>query len=409
MKIILSIGLGRLHFLPAVEALRSVTVQNIEGDSICLNHSRGTGFLSSSDNQLILIMGWIAPFWLGRMSKRLAAREIPEAWVCRKCATAEILTQCAVRLCRLLHLSTNHVEAWGWQLFGWSSRRYLNDADIFHVRSGAGQGGAIRTARRRGMKIIVDHSIAHPRFLAEQVGKEFDMSNLFWRNVMQDCNDADLVLVNSDFVRETFVQYGFPAERLRVVYLGVEKEFRGIRSKKTDSSTALRLLFVGQFGIRKGAEYLMEAMQVLKSRCVHVKLDVVGVAPLYHRQMYEGITFHGKAEHNEVRDFLKTADVFVFPTLAEGCARAVMEAMAAGLCVVTTRESGTPIVDGETGFIVPSKDAAVLADKIEWLARNQAVVERVGAAAAKLVEQHYTWDIYASNVVEVYRDMLGHE
>lgn len=382
MRVLLSIGPGRLHFIPAAQAL---VRQGLD---------------------LTLILGWGVSPRMARWSRRLGARSMPLDVAYRSCAVAELLTQAAVRGARLLHLPADGVEAMGWQGFGWASRRHIRQASIFHVRSGVGRGGAIRKARRLGMKVLVDHSIAHPTYLAQQVGDGYPASSRFWHNVLQDCQEADLVLVNSDFVRETFLQQGFPAAKLRVVYLGVEAEYGRLRQPKGDERQPLRLLFVGHFGRRKGAEALVEAMRLLETRGVAATLDVVGSVETPLPQTPGNIAFHRHLPPARVRDFLRQADLFVFPTLAEGCARSVMEAMAAGVCVVTTPASGAPITDGETGFLVPVQDAPALAERILWLADQRPLLDRIGAAASELVTSAFTWDAYASNVARLYQELL---
>lgn len=382
LHVLLSTGPGRLHFMPAARALRGQGVD------------------------LTLIMGWSSPGWLARRSRRLAARAAPPDIPTRSCALAELATQAALRAARLLHWRGASAEALGWQGFGWASRSHIRDAAILHVRSGAGRGGAIRKARRLGMKVLVDHSIAHPQYLADRVGGEF-AGNPLWHNVLRDCAEADLVLVNSEFVRETFLQQGFPPEKLRVVYLGVERDYAGLRQSRAEAGRPLRLLFVGHFGRRKGADVLLQAMRSLDSQGLAVTLDVVGSVEQRPTRPPPNVALHGLLPPDGVRRFLRKADLFVFPTLAEGCARAVMEAMAAGLCVVTTRQSGAPVADGETGFLVSARDADSLAAKILWLADRRPLIDQVGAAAAELVARRFTWDVYANNVVRVYRELVG--
>lgn len=381
MRVLLSIGPGRLHFVPAAEAMRR----------------RGV--------DLTLILGWTTPGWLARRSRRLAARSLPPDISHRTCAVSELATQSALRAVRLLHCGAGTVEALGWQWYGCASRRHIGNADIFHVRSGAGGGGAIRRARRLGMKVLVDHSIAHPLYLAERVGGVFAADSPFWRNVLRDCQAADILLVNSDFVRETFIEHGFPCEKLRVVYLGVEQAYAGLRQSHASADRPLKLLFVGNFGRRKGADDLLEAMRALDSSGLTATLDVVGSVERVKERLPANVVFHGPLPPDGVRHFLRQADIFVFPTLAEGCARAVMEAMAAGVCVVTTRQSGAPISDGETGFLVPARDATRLAERLAWLARHRGTIDRVGAAA-ELVARRFTWEAYACGVVGVYRELL---
>jgi len=398
VRVLLSTGLGRLHFPPAAHALVA----------------RGV--------DLTVITGWMAwgivPRLLRRMfgdvwADRIGARRA--AWTgvrVRTCGSAEMAAQVLLFLVRRLRGPVSRIEGLGWRWFGRSSVRYLNDASVFHVRSGAGQGGAIQEARKNGMRIVVDHSIAHPQFLATRLGGAFAEEGGLWRGVERDCLDADIVLVNSEFVRQTFVDAGFSAGKLRVVYLGVEAMFRDValRSDRADVAdrSTLRLLFVGGFCARKGADCLLVAMDLLAGRGWKGTLDVVGDL-LFDTEAWrkrEDIRFHGRVKHEQIVAFLKRTDVFVFPTLAEGCAKAVMEAMAAGVCVVTTRESGAPVVDGTTGFLVAAGDAKALADKLEWLAEHRDVVGKVGEAAAVALSG-YTWERYAEKVESLYQELAG--
>jgi hypothetical protein len=126
----------------------------------------------------------------------------------------------------------------GWRAFGWQSQRYLRKAEIFHVRSGAGQAGAIRKAKLAGMKVVVDHSIAHPAFMEQALkpeyntfGLPFDLGprSLLWRLVLADAAVADCLLVNSEFVRETFAKEGYPLDKIRIVHLGVREDFFSLK------------------------------------------------------------------------------------------------------------------------------------------------------------------------------------
>ena len=82
------------------------------------------------------------------------------------------------------------------------SRKYLKNADVLLVRSGAGQSGAIRKARSNGLAVVTDHSIAHPAFMHVALREEFarfgmaagyDSRADLWKLVLRDCDDADLL------------------------------------------------------------------------------------------------------------------------------------------------------------------------------------------------------------------------
>lgn len=318
-----------------------------------------------------------------------------------------------------------------WKLLGFHISRIVKrgtkenlDGIVLHLRSGTGHGGAIKTAKKYGIPVIVDHSIAHPAFMDSQLANEYQkngkrldigIKSPFWRLVAEDCEWADVVLVNSHFVKRTFVEQGFLPEKIKVIYLGVRRDFVGLR-KPTGNLVAdspIRLLFTGGFGFRKGGEYILEALKIVraKARCPF-EMDVVGSYQESigliekYRDQHLPINFHGPVPQDDLKQFLAQSDIYVFPSLAEGCASSGMEAMAAGLCVVTTEESGLPVEDGNTGCIVPAKNAEAIAERILALMGNRMEIDRLGKNAMELIRDNYSWEKYAENVAKLYADLM---
>jgi len=415
-RVIVSTGIGRLHLVQS--AL----------------------WLKRAGMDVSVVQGWIPALpayllnWLGRVIGHpqlvygMLQRRPPELkGSLHSCALAEFVHQLLVRLARMGVGEHWRSARLSWRFFGWCSSRYLKNASVFHVRSGAGQGGAIVKARKRGMKIVVDHSIAHPAFMEKQLADEYQRysepfgmreDNPFWQLVLKDCHDADVILVNSEFVKQTFVEAGFCEKKIRVVYLGVRPDFFFLKERydfteRIKLNQTVRLLFTGGFGFRKGAEYLLQAVKLLLIRGVKIELTVVGSYAEANTILEEfssdhlPVTLVGHIPQDDLKGYLKESDIYVFPSLAEGCASSGMEAMAAGLCMVTTFESGLPVRDGNTGYIVPSKNAVAIADKIEWLCRNPEEVEQTGRRAAAQISSCYTWEKYAEGVAEVYEEALA--
>lgn len=303
-------------------------------------------------------------------------------------------------------------------LYGKLSQKYLRNADIFHVRSGSGMGGAIEKAKANGMKVIVDHSIAHPAFMSFQLEKEFKkngilfdmgMNNPFWQGVLSDCNKADLLLVNSHFVKGTFVEAGYDEKKIRVVYLGVRSDFSRLKMDYTIGDT-IKLLFTGSFGFRKGGEYLLEAIRILNSRNILCELTIVGgfsdAIEILAKYDLPNIKLVGVVPQDELKGYLRNADIYVFPSLCEGCAQSGMEALAAGLPVIATRESGLPIEHGQTGFIIPSKNEQSIVDAVVNVIKDSVLRGNIGRNAAKMMTR-YTWDNYAEEVFKLYQSLLN--
>ena len=321
------------------------------------------------------------------------------------------------------------IMAMAWKVFGWQSKRFIvksgmKGRTVFHVRSGAGHGDAIQQAHKLCMPVVVDHSIAHPAYMENHLRPEYEkngaffdfgMSSAFWKMIVEDCEWADVLLVNSFFVRDTFIEQGYPPEKIKVVYLGTRPDFFGLRTVRAANrgGRKLRLLFTGGFGFRKGAEYILDAIKLLKEKApVLFEMDVVGdyssakglIAKHHDEEL--PITFHGPVPQDDLKQFLSQSDIYVFPSLAEGCACSGMEALAAGLCVVGTHEAGFPIEDGVNGCVIPAKNAEAVAARILDLMKNPESIDRMGAAAAALIRTHYTWEQYAESVKKIYEEML---
>lgn len=303
-------------------------------------------------------------------------------------------------------------------LYGRLSCKYLNDAEIFHVRSGSGMGGAIEKAKVNGMKVIVDHSIAHPAFMDRQLRKEFEkngalfamgIDNPFWQGVLADCDKADLLLVNSQFVKDTFVEAGYDEKKIQVVYLGVRTDFSRLKTDYAIGDT-IKLLFTGSFGFRKGGEYLLEAIKILNSRNIPCELTIVGgtaeATEMLDRYNLPNVRLVGMVPQDELKVYLNNADMYVFPSLCEGCAQSGMEALAAGLPVITTRESGLPIEHDKTGFFIPSKDEQAIVDAVISVAADSVLRSNIGRNAAEMMTR-YTWNNYAKEVCKLYESLLN--
>ena len=285
-----------------------------------------------------------------------------------------------------------------------------------HVRSGAGQGGLIEQAHKMGIKVLVDHSIAHPMYIDDNLCKEFEKNNrtnsissksLFWQLVLKDCNDADLLLVNSAFVKDTFVEYGYPSDKIRIVYCGLSSQFLELK-KNYEISSTVKILFTGYFGIRKGAEYILKSLMELDKIGIKYQMIVVG---LYDQTLIDeysnpNVILKGHVPQEELAFYLSDSDIYLFPSLAEGCVNSGMEALGAGIPVIATKESGLPLQDGENSLVVRAKNVSDIVESILLLSNNLDLSKKVGKTAS-LQMKSYTWERYAEKVMSVYEELLS--
>ena len=405
-------GPGKLHLFEAARVLADAG----------WNVRVVTGWLPEAKR-----LAWLDP--VGRLMgqpnlrQRIAGRRLQLQGVghLEQCLFAECGHQALGLLGRAGVLSEDWAGALGFTLFGSAAAGKLGSPHLVHVRSGAGQGGAIRKARRLGARIVVDHSIAHPDAIAKALGPEFERYGLkcpingqsgFWKVVLRDCNEADAVLVNSEYVKTTFLDHGFPCGKLAVAYLGVRRDFIGAK-KRYERRGPLKLLFTGHFDLRKGVRTLLDACEILKRHGAEFQLQVVGFVgngryALRGRTLGDQVRFVDFVPQDVLRHYLANADIFVFPTFAEGSSRSAMEAMGAGLPVITTRACGVPIEDGVNGVYVDPGNAGQLADMIQRLAGNEELRRELGSNACATISGHYSWTSYAGAVSRLYETLLRH-
>jgi glycosyltransferase involved in cell wall biosynthesis len=165
---------------------------------------------------------------------------------------------------------------------------------------------------------------------------------------------------------------------------------------------------------RKGHRFLLDAARVLKERGRRINYVFAGdgskKAQLQRMvQMLglrEEVSFVGFVK--DVPKFLSSIDVLVLPSLYEGLGVAALEAMAAGKPVVATRVGGLAesIVDGETGFLVPSRDATALAEAIQKLVDNPFMARAMGQKGTARVLSIFTMERMARQNEAYYYALL---
>jgi glycosyltransferase involved in cell wall biosynthesis len=402
LKAIVATGFGKLHFH---ETARALAAAGVEVNFL-------TGWVPK-DNQTALVD--LLGRFLGEkhLAARMAARQIripgatvtPVAWVEVVGTLIRLIQRTRVIPLDLAYGMEFRVAAWG-------SRKYLKNADVLLVRSGAGQSGAIAKARKNGMAIVTDHSIAHPAFMHEALREEFarfgmaagyDTRADLWKLVLRDCADADLLLVNSDFVKKTFFEQGYPASKLRVAYLGVREDFFDLkRDYRIDGP--VRILLTGNFDIRKGVRILLEAVRQCRRSGLDVRLELIGNlgngAPCLQSGDEVFFSHTPFAPLTRVAAAFAGADLFVFPTFAEGSSRSAMEAAAAGLPIITTENCGLPLQHGKSAIYVPVNDAGCLAEAIGLVSSDEGLRTSLGRNAMRTVTENYTWEHYGRRVAQ---------
>ncbi len=292
----------------------------------------------------------------------------------------------------------------------WLRREEPFDLAVFHSFSGwaallwRGLGGL------RGMKAVTQFHGLEPlvyRILRDETaraGRPFRLRfRLFNETVMPlllraACRRSDRVFCLNGAERRYLEtrSWADPA-RLAVVPNSVQPEFFLARAHPAHAS---RLLFVGQWMERKGARYLAAAFAALASELPDLELLAVGtrvdpaeVLASFPPAVRPRVAVVLEASRREILAHLAAGHVFVFPSLAEGFSLALLEAMAAGLPIVTTPVGAAPelLEDGASALFVPPGDAAALAAALRRLIVDSTLRERLGRGAQEAAVA-YSWE-----------------
>ncbi|HEY9888077.1 MAG TPA: glycosyltransferase, partial [Candidatus Obscuribacterales bacterium] len=236
-----------------------------------------------------------------------------------------------------------------------------------------------------------------------------------WR-LDEKIRQAQFVACISYFCRSQGMLFVEPDHwpKLRIIHCGVEPD---LFTPVAHSGQGTRLLYVGRLAAMKGLPVLFEALSTLGDRYPEVKLTVVGdgseraaiEASAVQLGLGDRVEFVGYKSQAEVRDYLQATDIFVLPSFAEGVPVVLMEAMAAGVPVLTTQIAGVPelVTHQETGWLVPPGDAKALAAALETLIADAALRNRLSQAGQAKVAADFNIGLEAQKLADIFRQMAG--
>jgi glycosyltransferase involved in cell wall biosynthesis len=267
--------------------------------------------------------------------------------------------------------------------------RGLGGAEIIVNYHGNG-GSFLPWAKRRGAKIVTDFVIT-PKYLEVELRER-----MAWPEWEADAPPpaliesyrarmarlvalSDLYLCPSKIVARDLAELpGFDPARLRLLPYGVSGA--ALRQARPEPG---RVLFAGAAGLRKGIPYLAQAAALLKTRRPEIEIMIAGAvsAEVLRQPLTKSLTFLGNLDREGMADEFARADLFCLPSLAEGSATSIYEALANGLPVVTTEASGSVVRDGVEGLLVAERDGEAIADAIARIAADRDLRGSMSAAA----------------------------
>ena len=179
-------------------------------------------------------------------------------------------------------------------------------------------------------------------------------------------------------------------------------------------SGELKLLTVGRLSVTKRFEMLVEAVEILSKQGKNVRLTISGGGGLLdelrnlveQKKLTDIINLTGRIESEKMPDVYGAHDMFVSASMQEGMSNAMLEAMASGLPIITTRCEGVDELISDNGIVVGKDSAEALAEAINNLAENKQAYSSMCALARRRAE-NFDWDKVADGYVKLYQRVLG--
>lgn len=282
-----------------------------------------------------------------------------------------------------------------------------------------------RQAKRLGIKTIYELPTPYWRLRRDIMQKEYSVnptegnfSEVYERHRRAfertdlELEMAELVVVPSKFVADSLALAPARPKNLVIIPYGAQPRLddpdREVSFAIQDTTGRLKVLFVGNIRQTKGISYLADATRDLPQ----VSTTLIGALPSRITSIVEELVkrsrYLGTLPNSEVLTEMQRHDVLILPTLFEGLALVLVEAMSQGLVVITTPNCGLAefIISTNSGFVVPVRDSRAIAEKLRFLFSNRPVLNEM-KVAARNASKILTWEKYRMAAVDNVSKLIG--
>jgi glycosyltransferase involved in cell wall biosynthesis len=301
----------------------------------------------------------------------------------------------------------------------WS--KWIPPCNIFHGWMGLSVA-CFEVAKRYGAVTLLENAARHPRhwhqagveeckrFGIDPRERSTTLPPFLIRRMEREFEMCDRIVVPSTLSYRSFAEFGL-GHKTVVVPTAVDTDLFHPPERREERKT-FRACFVGRVELAKGAGYLLQAWKQLA--LPDAELVMVGeVKPEMNMVMRKyadsSVRTIGWVPPQELAKIYRESDLFVFPSVNEGLAQVILEAMASGVAVVASDHSAAAdcMTDGKEGFIVPVRDVERLAEAISWCYHHRDETRAMGDAARARIESQFTFDHYNQRQIALYRSMLA--
>lgn len=287
---------------------------------------------------------------------------------------------------------------------------------VVHSHFGTTGPSALAVAQELGVPLVVTYH-GQDATLSDDEARKTWRGREYLRGRAKVMREAGVIVAVSDFIRGRLLAKGYPAEKVVTHRNGINlAEFRRLEGPREPV-----VVFVGRFVEKKGCEYLVEALALLRRQGCAARGVLVGDGPGRPRleqlaaRSGADVTFTGFRPLPEVREWLARASVVAVPSVtaangdSEGLPTVILEAQAMETPVVATRHAGNAegVAEGRSALIVGERDVEGLAGSLRHFLENPEAVRVFGAAGRAFVEAEFDIAVQARGLERIYDRARG--
>lgn len=255
------------------------------------------------------------------------------------------------------------------------------------------------------------HYSSQMKLLIEEYSKynlEFKPDYNSWKQELLEYELCDYISVPSNFVKETFISNGISESKIFLNPYGCNLADFFPEEKKDDK---FRVIFCGVGSIQKGFHVLLQAIELLAVDGFDIELLHVGGVENnidFFIETCPNINYKptGVVAQSKLREYYSQSSVFVLPSIQDGFGMVITQAMACGLPIIVSENTGGPDIlniESGCGFSVIPGDVVDLKNKLFWCYNNQVKCKEMGKLSLNIIKQNFSWDEYAKK----YSDFLS--
>ncbi len=327
-----------------------------------------------------------------------------------------------LRLAHIINASQfNHLKD---NLFDYLVSKQLRKLPAFDIFVGWAHYAeqSIPIARAKGALVIIESGSSHileQQYLLEEEYKKWGVAfapihQKVVEKMVREYELADYIMTLSTASKQSFIKHGIPTQKVLQMPCGVDVEyFLNNAGRSLPPLPKFRIIFVGLINIRKGIPYLLDAWNQANLPDGTTELVLVGTMQKDMAQLLpklsipKNVIFYGPTNRETLKKLYQQSSVFVLPSVEDGFGMVMGEAMACGLPIICTTNTGAPdiIKNGKEGWLVPPQNSSALAEKITWCYEHKNDCFLMGQKGQGRI-QDFTWDAYGETVVNVYQKIL---